>query len=47
MHTVVVEHEPLQGLLQTVDVDQRDHEDGVGTVGKLEDACMGASLRLR
>jgi hypothetical protein len=45
--TILVEHEPLQRLLQTVDVDQRDDEDGAGAVGELEDAWVRRGVRLR
>jgi hypothetical protein len=44
---VVVEDEAFEGFLQAVDVDERDHEDGVGAVGELEDACVGGVVRLR
>lgn len=36
MDAVVVEDEALEGLLQSVDVHQRDHEDGIRAMCKFE-----------
>ena len=47
MNAVVVQHKSLDGFLQAVDVDQREHEDGVGAVGELENPFMGGEVLLR
>jgi hypothetical protein len=38
MDAVIVEHESLEGLLKPIDVDERDDEDAVGAMRKLENA---------
>lgn len=38
MDAVKVDHKGLAGLLDAVDVDQRKHEDRVGTVGEFGDS---------
>ena len=47
VNAVVVQHKSLDGFLQTVNVDECEHEDGVGTVGELEDSFVGGEVLLR
>lgn len=47
MHAVVVQYESLDRFLQAVDVDECEHEDGVGAVGELEDSFVAGEVLLR
>lgn len=38
MHAVIVHYEILDALLEAVDVDEREHEDGVRAVGEFGDS---------
>ena len=40
MHAVIVDHEILNGLLETIDVDEGEKEDWVGAVGELSDSWV-------
>jgi len=40
MHTIIVEHEVLDGFLEAVDVDEGEQEDGVGAVGEFGDSWV-------
>jgi hypothetical protein len=40
VHAVEVENEMLTDLLNAIDVDEGEDEDGVGAVGKLSDSSV-------
>lgn len=48
MHAVVVQHETLKGLLQSINIDQRHHEDHIGAMSEFEYTCeIVEEIRLR
>lgn len=47
VNAVMIENETLDCFLQTIDIDERDDEDGAGAMCKFKDSWMISIVRLR